>query len=344
MQRRRGMGIHGRAKYSMVVRWVALAVLFAGATSISATVKQSDTMDAGRRAYEVSDYAKAVLELQAAAAKEPQNGEIQLLLTKTYLELQERDAAITSAERAVAIDPKSSVYHEWLGRAYGEKADHSSMFTAMGFAKKTHREFEIAVQLDEKNFAARQALIEFDCAAPGMVGGGEEKAKPEIEKLQSMDASEWHYAVGNCRRQKKDLAAADAEFKLALESQPKSAELIFDIGDYAVRRSQAERLAEVARLGEQVAPSDPRAMFYGAVGLVLKKEKPEEAERLLREYLKRAPKRSSYPRYATAHEWLGRLYENKGDKQAAAKEYQAALQLDPKDKSVREELKRVGKN
>jgi Tfp pilus assembly protein PilF len=38
------------------------------------------------------------------------------------------------------------------------------------------------------------------------------------------------------------------------------------------------------------------------------------------------------------------LYENKGDKKSAEKEYQAALQLDPKDKSVRESLKRVGKN
>jgi len=218
------------------------------------------------------------------------------------------------------------------------------MFAAVGLAKKTHREFEIAVELDEKNFAARQALIEFDCAAPGMVGGGEEKAKPQIEKLQGMDASEWHYAAGNCRRQKKDLAAADAEFKLALESHPKSADLIFDIGDYAVRRGKGERLIEVGELGGEVAPADPRGMFYRAVGLILKKEKPEEAEKLLREYLKKAPTRSSYPRYATAHEWLGRLQEGKGDREAAATEYQAALKLDPKDKTVREALKRLEKN
>jgi Tfp pilus assembly protein PilF len=51
-----------------------------------------------------------------------------------------------------------------------------------------------------------------------------------------------------------------------------------------------------------------------------------------------------YPRYATAHEWLGRLYEDKGDRKSAEKEYQAALQLDPKDKSVRESLKRVEKD
>src|SRR5580692_6967916 len=202
MRRSLGMEIRGRTKGRLLAS--LLCVPLAGATSVLATLKQSDSLEAGRRAYESSDYSKAVLELQAVAAKETQNGEIQLLLTKSYLELQERDAAITSAERAVAIDPKSSVYHEWLGRAYGEKADHSSMFSALGLARKTHREFEVAVELDEKNFTARQALIEFDCAAPGMVGGGEEKAKPEFEKLKSMDASEWHYSVANCRRQKRE--------------------------------------------------------------------------------------------------------------------------------------------
>jgi tetratricopeptide (TPR) repeat protein len=333
------MGIERQVKY-----WLTLPVLLAGTASLSATVKQGEALEAGRRAYDKSDYAKAVLELQAAASKEPQNADIQLLLTKSYLELQERDAAVTSAEKAVAINPESSVFHEWLGRAYGEKADHASIFTAPGLARKTHREFEIAVQLDEKNFAARQALIEFDCAAPGLVGGGEEKAKPEIEKLQSMDAAEWHYALGNCRRQKKDFADADAEFQLALESHPKSAELIFDIGDYAVKRGQAERLVEVADLGTALAAADPRGLFYRAVGFVLKNEKQEEAERLLREYLEKAPKRMGYPRYAVAHEWLGRLHENKGEKESAVKEYQVALQLEPKNKSARESLKRVEKN
>src|SRR5271165_2439155 len=123
MRFRSPMGIHGRMKTGLALAAVLLAGM--GSAWATATVKQSDSLEAGRRDYESSDYAKAAAELQAAAAKEPQNGDIQLLLTKTYLELQERDAAINSAEKAVAIDPKSSVYHEWLGRAYGEKADHT---------------------------------------------------------------------------------------------------------------------------------------------------------------------------------------------------------------------------
>lgn len=318
-----------------------LAALLAGTASLAATVKQNEGLKAGREDYDKSDYAKAVQELQAAAAREPQNGEIELLLTKSYMELGEHDAAIASAERAVTIDPQSSVYHLWLGKAYGEKADHSSMFSALGLARKTRKEFQTAVQLDDRNYSARQALIEYDCSAPSIVGGGEDKAQPEIAKLESMDASEWHYAKGNCRRQKKDFAEADAEFQMALQSHPNSADLIYDIGDYAVKRGEAEQLMEVAELGERAAPSDPRGLFYRAVGLILKNEKPRQAERDLREYLASAPKRNGYPRDSAAHKWMARLYEGLGERENAVNEYQAALQLDPKDKNAREALKRL---
>jgi tetratricopeptide (TPR) repeat protein len=267
-----------------------------------------------------------------------------LLLTKSYLELLEYDPAIKSAEKAVAIDAENSVYHEWLGRAYGEKADHASLFSAISLAKKTRKEFDTAIQLDGKNFSARQALIEFDCSAPGIVGGGEEKALPQIKLLAEMDAAEGHYAAGNCRRQKKDFAVADEEFAKALASNPKSAVLIYDIGDYAVKRGQPEQLLAVAEMGERVAPGDPRGKFYRGVALVLKKENPEEAQRLLMEYAIKAPMRSGYPRPAAAHAWLGRFFEDQNKMQEAVKEFESALKLDPKNKMAHEALKRLKKS
>jgi tetratricopeptide (TPR) repeat protein len=323
--------------------WLTAAICLASGAIAATTVKQEASLEAGRRAYEASEYPKAILALQAAAAQEPQNGEVQLLLAKSYLELEQHDPAIKSAERAVAIDPQNSVYHEWLGRAYGEKADHAGWFSAVSLAKKTRKEFETAVRLDAKNFSARQVLIEFDCSAPGLVGGGEEKALPQIRQLAEMDAAEGHFAAGNCRRQKKDFAVADEEFTKALESHPKSAELIYDIGDYAAKRGQPERLEAVVDAGERVAPGDPRANFYRAVALVLKKANPEEAERLLRDYAKKAPVRSGYPRPATAHAWIGRLYEGQSKMEEAEKEFEVARKLDPKNRLAQEGLKRLKK-
>ena len=324
-------------------KWTVAVMFIANAATAATNLKQETGLEAGRRAYEASDYARAIQALQAAAAKDQQNGDVQLLLAKSYLELQEHDPAIKSAERAVAIDGQNSVYHEWLGRAYGEKADHAGWFSAISLAKKTHKEFEMAVELDAKNYSARQALIEFDCSAPGLVGGGEDKALSQIRQLAEMDAAEGHYAAGNCRRQKKDFAAADDEFTKALESNPKSAELIYDIGDYALRRNQPERLLAVGETGERVAPGDPRGKFYRGVALILKKENPEEAERLLEEYGKKAPRRSGYPRPAAAHAWLGRLFEDQNKMEDAAREFESALKLDPKNKMAQEALKRLKK-
>jgi len=328
----------------LALLWLPLLLSGAARESFATGVKQEESLEAGRQAFETGEYAKAAQFLQQAAAASPENGEIHLLLAKTYYETQQHDAAITSAEKAVAVEPRNSKFHEWLGRAYGAKAEHAAWFSAISLAKKTGKEFEKAVELDERNFAARQALIEFDCSAPGMVGGGEDKAHPEIEKLASLDAAEGHYAAGNCRRQKKDFVAADAEFTKALESHPNSADLLYDIGDYAMKHSQAERLISVADQGEQAAPADPRGKFYRAVALVLKKERPGEAERFLREYLQRAPVRSNFPRPWEAHEWLGRIYESQDKTQAAIDEYEAALKLDPKSKSGREALKRLKKS
>jgi tetratricopeptide (TPR) repeat protein len=340
---RREQSVAARQYRARCVAASAILSLCAVLSVSAATVHTDDAIETGRQAYESSDYPKAAQVLQEAAAKNPQNGEIFLLLTKTYNEMEQHDQAIASAEKAVSLEPQNSVYHEWLGRAYGEKAEHAGLFSGLSLAKKTRKEFETAVRLDEKNFSARQALIEYDCSAPGIAGGGEDKAIPQIARLADLDPAEGHYAAGNCRRQKKDFATADAEFTKSLDSHPKSANLIYDIGDYAMKHNQPDRLVAVAEAGEKIAPSDPRGKFYRAVAFILKNVNGPQPEVLLREYLKTAPVRSGYPRPHETREWLGRYYENQGKTQAAITEYEAALKLDPTSRNATEELKRLKK-
>lgn len=303
----------------------------------------SAPVDEARRAYEASDYAHAVELLQAASAHDPSNPEIKLLLAKSYFELQQQDAAIAAAEKAVALDPNNSVYHEWLGRALGQKAEHAMWFSAIGLAKRARREFQTAVDLDQRNFSAQQALIEFDCSAPGIVGGGEDKARVEIARVAALDEAEGHYATGVCRREKKNFADADAEFGMALDAHPTSAALLYDIGDYAVRRQQADRLLAIAAAGQKLAPGDPRGAYYRAVGLILKNENLPEAEELLRAYLVHQRVRSDYPHLSWVHEWLARSLEKQGKLEAARQEYEGAIKSDPKNKNAKESLKRLGK-
>jgi tetratricopeptide (TPR) repeat protein len=324
-------------------RLLAIAVTWWVAGSVFAATPQTTALETAKQAFEKGEYAKAIELLKAAENKDPQNGDVQLWLTRSYLELDQYDAAVSSGEKAVAINPKSSEYHQWLGEAYGAKADHVSMFSAYPLARKTQKEFETAVQLDEKNFDAAQDLVEYDCTAPGVVGGGEDKAQPIIQKLMALDPAQGHYAAGNCRAAKKDYATADAEFAKALESKPKSAGLIYNIGDYYSQRGQADKLIMVADLGETTAPADPRAKFYRAQALILKSENLPDAEKLLREYLRVAPVRSNYPKPWQAHYWLGQLFEKQKNVTSARSEYEAALKLNAKYKAAQEALKKLGK-
>jgi tetratricopeptide (TPR) repeat protein len=306
---------------------------------------QADQMpiDSAKQAYAKGDYNKAIEILKNAAGGDPNNGALYEWLSRSYLQLDQYDAAVSAGEKAVALSPNNSETHRVLGEAYGAKADHASMMSAYSFARKTQKEFEAATQLDPHNFEAMQNLIEYDCAAPGMVGGGEDKAQPLIQKLMSQDAAEGHYATGNCRAQKKDYATTDAEFGKALESKPKNPERIYDIGDYFLQRKNTAQLLAVADAGEKLAPEDPRSKFYRATAFILQGQKLPEAQQLLHEYLQTAPMNSNYPRPWAAHYWLGQLEERRNNPSGARTEYEAALKLNGKYKPAQEALKQLGK-
>jgi tetratricopeptide (TPR) repeat protein len=86
-------------------------------------------------------------------------------------------------EKLVALEPQNSNFHHWLGKCYGRIAETASWLKAISLAKKTRKEFEMAVELDEKNFDALEDLIQYYLEAPGFLGGSKKKAK-EIENRQ----------------------------------------------------------------------------------------------------------------------------------------------------------------
>jgi tetratricopeptide (TPR) repeat protein len=298
-------------------------------------------LERARQAYDASQYARALDLLKNISAEPSQSAEVALWMMKSYYEMRQMDAAIASGEKAIELQPGSSESHMWLGRSYGRKAEKAGVFSSMSLAKKTRREFETAVRLDAANFEAQQDLVEYYCSAPGIMGGGEEKAAKQIAALAALDAAEAHFARAGCWSDHKNWARADAEFQVALRANQKRPFVVFEIADYFTTRRRPDLILEAADAGVKLSPGDSRAGFYRGVALVMKNEKLDEAESHLKTYLDKAPKRMAFPSYAEAHEWLGRLCEQQGHGEAAAKEYRAALETDPHNKAAREALKRL---
>src|SRR5580692_6627657 len=108
----------------------------------------------------------AIASLQRRINNAPQDAESYNLLCRAYLTLGDWDKGISACEKAVALAPENAQYHLWLGRIYGEKADHAGFLSAAGLAKKVRAEFERAVELTPNSWEARSDLAEFYLEAP----------------------------------------------------------------------------------------------------------------------------------------------------------------------------------
>ena len=331
--------------------FLALAVLLAATlvarpvrglrTGLGALAPEIETL------YNAGSYSSAAEALQAAIAQNPKDASLYYWLGRCYFEIRDFNRSISNWERAVALDSNRSEYHDWLGRAYGRKAEedsHSKMASALSLAHRTHHEFEVAVQLDGRNVDAQRDLIAFMASAPRDLGGGEERALEQIHTLSGVDPLEGELALADLYAVKKKFEQASEEYQKVLKSAPNGIDASLEAAGYYRDRGEAEYMEQAVEAATKIASSDRRLSYYRGVVLLLEKKDADVAEKDLHTYLDTVPDNSELPAHSSAYEWLGKLYENEKRLDLAAEQYKAALTLDPQNKGLRDALKSLRKN
>jgi tetratricopeptide (TPR) repeat protein len=95
--------------------------------------------------------------------------------------------AAKAFETALTADPEDPRTHLWLGRAYGRQAERAGWLQALPLARQTRRHFEKAVALAPDYVPAVEALIRYYAGAPPFLGGGDDKARRLLERLDRLD-------------------------------------------------------------------------------------------------------------------------------------------------------------
>lgn len=268
----------------------------------------------------------AISTLQVQLSNAPNNAEAYNLLCRSYLALGSWDRGIAACEKAVGLQPKNSRYHLWLGRIYGEKADNVNFFSAASLAGKVRREFEEAVSLAPDSAEARTDLAEFYLEAPGIVGGGQDKARAQAEVLLKLDPARAHWVYGRIAEKRKDPATAEHEYRSAIEVTHGDGNAWLNLGLFYRRAHRLDDMEDALRQAASADRIEPEVLVDAAETLHRAGRNFPEAIRLLRRYLAMDSKVETAPAFK-AHYVLGTLLEKQGDKQAAAQEYQAALAL-----------------
>ena len=314
-----------------------LSVLFLFQMEVPAVRPESPLIASVREKFDAGKYEEVTSLVQGALAQEPQSGLLAFWLMRSYYELGMMEKAVSAAERAVKSEPSNSEYHQWLGRAYGLKADKTRSYW---LARKTRQEFETAVNLDPANLSARRDLMEFYLQAPWILGGGKEKGWRQAAAIAEIDPVEGGLARGSYWQTLGKPDVAQAEYARVLELRPRRIEPYFELADFYQTRQDAGRVEVAVEAAAHLDPRDSRLAYYRGVACVLGRKCLGEADQYLKTYLAVAPRRHDFPSHASAHVWLGRLYEELGKLQLSGEQYKAALELDPGRQEALEGLER----
>ena len=259
----------------------------------------------------------------------PSNAEAHNLRCRVYFTLERWDDAANECDQAVKMDGQSARDHLWLGRALGEKADNSSFLSAYNLAKRARSEFEQAVNLDPHDGEALADLGEFYSSAPGVVGGGNDKAQGLLPALEKVDKARAHILLGRIAESHKDYGTAEREFKQAAATSEHPAFAWMTLASFYRKHEHWDEMEETVEIGYRAAQHDHHAgvaLFNGASVLARGKRNLALAAKMLEEYLANYPRTEEAPAFV-AYTRLARLKAQLGDKNGAWQARTAALNL-----------------
>jgi Flp pilus assembly protein TadD len=208
-----------------------------------------------------------------------------VLIGQDYFMLGDAKRATEFFQQATAIEPGNSVYHHWLGRAYGRRAETGNPFTALGYASKARQNFEKAVELDPKNSEAVNDLFEFYLEAPGFIGGGIEKATKVADQIAEMNEAEANYARARIEEKHKNYHRAEQHLRRAMELAPRQVGRVIDLAKFLAKQGRFEESERTFVAAEKLAPDAPKVMYARAATYIETGRNIETARVLLEKYL-----------------------------------------------------------
>ena len=205
-------------------------------------------------------------------------------------------------------------------------------------AKRVRNEFERAVQLDPNSWEARTDLAEFYLEAPGIVGGGKDKARAQADALTTLKPAMAYYIVARIAEKNRDNATAEREYRAAIDASQGGAHAWLNLALFFRHTSRWDEMEQAIHTMESRPMDRPESLIDGASILFRTGRNFPYAIQLLKRYLS-CPVEAE-PAFK-AHYLLGQLLEKQADRPAAADEYRAALALAHGYARAEEALQRV---
>lgn len=269
---------------------------------------------------------------QARLAAKAEDAEAAAALGLAAMNLGEEkkiDAAVAKLEHCTGKQSPSALCHYVLGSLSGMQAMNASVFRMPSLAGKSRDNLKRAVELDPQLYEARESLLQYYSMAPGIVGGGADKAQALIVETDKLNAEHAKLLRARLASAEKQWAVAERELGAVKAGENKELRVMLRKAWSQLGASQvtAKQIDGARGVFERVQRDFPEhaAGPYGLGRVLIEQNKPDEALAAL-ERARGLEGAAGYP----IDYRLGLAFIAKGDKVQA----KAALQRYVADKSA----------
>lgn len=309
----------------------------------------------------------------------PEDPYAMLWMTRVKMAFGDPDGALDLARKAVALRPADPEFQAQVGMAAGYAAGATTgKMKQFSLAREMKKALETSLEAKLDNEEAAQYLLMFYLQAPGIVGGGEGKAKDLAAKMTALRPVEGLLMQATIALQSKQFEAAKGFIQQALAKDPKSYDAHMGMTSYHLAQKPQALDAAIGSLRQAIAakskgaqahallasilaeqgkwtevdlafaqaqkaiPGNPLPYYSAGRNLISENKSLDRAEGYLRTFLTQDPEGTG-PDHASAHWRLGQLFEKQGKRTEAIKAFEAALKIRPDFASAKKDLDRVSK-
>jgi tetratricopeptide (TPR) repeat protein len=217
--------------------------------------------------------------------KQASSGPETFLLGRNYFMLGDFKKASEYLQKAAAAEPNNSEYLDWLGRAYGRRAENANPLLAPGLASKARESFERAVQLNGSNSEALSDLFDFYLDAPGFLGGGVDKAGAVASRMAAVDPSEAYFEEARLAEKHQHYDRAEQRLRQAVALAPQEVSHLIALAKFLSNQGRTRESDAVFQEAEKINPNAPKLWYARADVLIKQKRNLNEAKLLLHKYV-----------------------------------------------------------
>jgi tetratricopeptide (TPR) repeat protein len=288
------------------------------------------------------------------------------------------DEAEKYASSAIRLQPNVSAYHLELAEVYFDQIETTSVFAAIGLARKCRAELDTASKLDAHDPEVLNGQVLFFLQVSGIAGGDKRRAAQLANNLVQADTVRGYLALARIARQERHEDQLGNLFQKAVEANPRDYDAQIAMANYllsaqhlnaqaAEKRAlealalNADRVAAyrvlasalidqkrygdaatVLRRAETAIPDDLSPYVSAARALLHQGAELPMAEAWLHKYLNETKEpEPTAPPLAAAHWSLGLVYEKLGQTADARRELETAVRLKPDFEPARQDLNRL---